>query len=186
MAESTRRESLGLLSRSRRLLLHVTRSSFRTDLLWAALVGCGGALAAYLFRLVTLSLLWLLVRHPTTVTQTATELPNWARIVVPVVGGLLAGLVLYVGMHLARGQSAKDYMEAIRIGDGHIRVPHHAGQIHLLASDNRLGRIDRPRGAAGPTGRDGRFDPRSIPGDAATEAAIARGLRRGGGHRLSV
>jgi len=41
-------------------------------------------------------------------------------VLVPTLGGVAAGMVLYFGQRLTRAQSSTDYMEAIAIGTGHI------------------------------------------------------------------
>ena len=50
------------------------------------------------------------------------ELEWWQRLAIPVVGGLMAGLVLLFGKRLHRGESSTDYMEAILIGSGDLPV----------------------------------------------------------------
>lgn len=98
-----------------------------TDLLWAAVIGAAAALLAYAFRMISRGLLWLFTHQWTrhwspSLTQTAQDLSWWGRLLIPTAGGLLAGMILYFGMRLHRGQSAGDYMEAIAVGDGTVRV----------------------------------------------------------------
>ena len=88
------------LQRFRKLLLAVRvlaklRIGERQQvLIWAGLVGIGGALAGQLFKEGTFLVLWLLCGRTGGFVATFSELPLWQRIVVPTVGGLLAGLVL--------------------------------------------------------------------------------------------
>lgn len=98
------------------------RSQMHVDFLMAAVIGCAAALVAFGFRMGSKGLHWLFTQHTTTFTQTAMALSPLQRVLVPTLGGLLAGLILYFGMRLHRGQSAKDYMEAITVGDGSIPV----------------------------------------------------------------
>lgn len=91
-------------------------------LAWAALVGLLGGLAAPVFRRATLAVQWLLTQNATSLLDAAQSLPPWQRLAVPTVGGVLAGLVLQYGMRLARGNKARDYMEAVTVGDGVIRA----------------------------------------------------------------
>lgn len=50
--------------------------------------------------------------------ETFTHLSAWQRFVIPALGGLLAGLTIFLGMRWQRKSSSTDYMEAIVIGDG--------------------------------------------------------------------
>ena len=91
-------------------------------LLWAGVVGCLGGVCALLFRELIQLCQWLFTQHTGSFVQTATELPWWQRLATPAVGGLLAGLVLRFGSRFVRAQRSADYMEALAIGDGIIRV----------------------------------------------------------------
>jgi len=70
----------------------------------------------------------------------------WGCLLVPAVGGLLAGLVLLFGQRLAPGQSSTDYMEAIVIGSGRVPV-----RVSLVKSAAALFSI----GSGGSIGREG-------------------------------
>src|ERR1700738_4220219 len=95
-------------------------------LVWAALIGCLGALAAELFRRATDLLHYLATGRDMEIISSFARLPFWQRIAVPTVGGLLAGLILWLGNRLTsrlRQDSTTDYMEAIVVGSGSISVP---------------------------------------------------------------
>ena len=87
---------------------------------WAALIGVGGALSSVLFREGVYLLERLLTGHGGGLVEAATELQWWQRAVVPVVGGVLAGLVLYLTGRARKLARAVDYMEAVIVGDGRI------------------------------------------------------------------
>jgi CIC family chloride channel protein len=90
-------------------------------LIWAAAIGCVGGFAGPLFRLAAQGVQWLLTQDARNLVDVAGALPWWQKVLVPTVGGLLAGLVLHFGSRLTRGSKARDYMEAISLGDGVIR-----------------------------------------------------------------
>lgn len=91
-------------------------------MLWAPIVGVGGALAAQCFKYATHGLQWLLTQHVGGFVETFRELSLAHRILVPTVGGLAAGLVLMLGRRIVRQKPATDYMEAIALGDGDLPV----------------------------------------------------------------
>ncbi|MBL8863138.1 MAG: ClcB-like voltage-gated chloride channel protein [Planctomycetes bacterium] len=91
-------------------------------LFWAALVGVAGGLAAPAFRLAIGGVQFALTGSTLTLAETAATLAPWQRILVPAAGGLLAGLVLFLGVRFAGGKRSADYMEAVTLGDGVIRT----------------------------------------------------------------
>ncbi|HVU38103.1 MAG TPA: ClcB-like voltage-gated chloride channel protein [Opitutales bacterium] len=91
------------------------------NLVMAAAVGGTGAVLGLLFRGATITLQqWLTQGHESGVRAFAT-LPDWAKLVVPTLGGLVAGLVLLYGHKFFRQKNA-DYMEAIMLGDGKLPI----------------------------------------------------------------
>ena len=105
-----------------RLVEALRPSDLQLTLVWAGIVGLCGALVSVAFR-------WLaqLVQERAfgvegdLVAGAQSVLP-WERIAIPAIGGLAAGLVIRFGAHLAQGQPSTDYMEAVSLGDGTIRV----------------------------------------------------------------
>ena len=97
-------------------------SPWQETLCWAAVAGVLGALSALVFRGGVDLLHSLLTGTRDGMVDSFRELEWWQRLAIPVVGGLMAGLVLLFGKRLHRGQSSTDYMEAILIGSGELPV----------------------------------------------------------------
>ena len=95
-------------------------TEWQLTLAWAALAGFLGALASLFFAACAEGIHQVMTNSSAGVIESMRMLPWWARLMIPAVGGLLAGLVLMLGNRLIKGQSSTDYMEAIVIGDGHI------------------------------------------------------------------
>jgi chloride channel protein, CIC family len=94
-------------------------------LLWAALIGFLGALAAESFRRVSDMVHYLATGSESEIISSFAKLPIWQRIAVPTIGGFVAGLILWVGNRLAgrlRQKTTTDYMEAIVVGSGNISL----------------------------------------------------------------
>jgi CIC family chloride channel protein len=66
---------------------------------------------------------------PAILAQDSTE---WQRLLIPAVGGLLAGMVLYWGLRLVGKQGSSDYLEVIVASDG--RLPMRTGFVKALSS----------------------------------------------------
>jgi CIC family chloride channel protein len=96
-------------------------SDLQVTLAWAGVIGFGGALTSIAFRYVTSELHKLLTGSNTPgLMESFLALSWWARLTIPALGGLLAGLVLYFGMRWRGGVTTADYMEAVVLGDGKI------------------------------------------------------------------
>ncbi len=113
-------------------------------LLLAALVGLLGALVTVLFRDGIHGLEWLLVGHSGSLVMMALGLSPWPRLLLPAVGGLVAGLILeQIGARL-RGRKTTDYMEAVAVGDGWISIRQSlvksASSMVTVASGGSIGR----------------------------------------------
>ncbi|SDX24874.1 ClcB-like voltage-gated chloride channel protein [Thiocapsa roseopersicina] len=113
-------------------------------LLLAALAGLLGALVTVVFREGIHGLEWLLVGHSGSLVVMALGLPPWQRLLLPAVGGLVAGLILeQIGGRL-RGRTTTDYMEAVAVGDGWISVRQSlvksASSLVTVASGGSIGR----------------------------------------------
>jgi chloride channel protein, CIC family len=94
-------------------------------LFWAALIGLLGALAAEIFRRTSDIIHFLATGSDSEIISSFAQLPLWQKLAVPTLGGLLAGLTLWIGNRLItriRQKTTTDYMEAIVVGNGHISV----------------------------------------------------------------
>ena len=100
----------------------IAGNEMRATLLWAALAGVIGAWVSIGFKEATEWLHWLFTGHYSGYVASFAAMPWWRRIVVPTVGGLLAGLMLYFGSRIKRRKSSTDYMEAVVVGDGKLSV----------------------------------------------------------------
>jgi chloride channel protein, CIC family len=93
----------------------------QVTLVWAAVIGILGALAAESFRRATDLLHFLFTQSDAEIITSFEHLPLWHRFLVPVAGGVLAGLTLWIGNRLiasVRQKSTTDYMEAVGVGNG--------------------------------------------------------------------
>jgi CIC family chloride channel protein len=113
-------------------------------LLWAGLVGLLGGLSAALFRELLDRTQHLFTGSEGDVVESFWMLDWWWRLLVPAAGGLLAGLIMHFGSRLAPGKSTTDFMEAVAVGDGVIRVRQSlvksASSLASLASGGSIGR----------------------------------------------
>ncbi|MDR1145692.1 MAG: ClcB-like voltage-gated chloride channel protein [Verrucomicrobiales bacterium] len=93
-------------------------------LFWAGMVGlCGGLLSVGFLRCVHALQRVLTDHSESNLIVIATNLNNWERVLIPTIGGLLAGGVLYLGSRLlTRDKKTTDYMEAVLVGNGVIRL----------------------------------------------------------------
>jgi chloride channel protein, CIC family len=121
-------------------------TDWQATLLWAGLAGFLGALAAIVFTACTEGVHELLTGSRAGVVESMRLLPPWAVVIVPGIGGLLAGLVLLFGQRLAPRANSTDYMEAILIGSG--RIPLRASLVKCTAALFSIG-------SGGSIGREG-------------------------------
>lgn len=110
----------------------------------AVAAGLGGGVVAVLFRALSIQLpAWIWPGDPNLVRGVAAA-PDWRKIAVPVVGALLAGLVLYLGSRWTVVGKGWDILEAVVLRDGvlHLRAALVKGISSLLtvASAAPLGR----------------------------------------------
>lgn len=88
-------------------------------LFWAGLVGVLGGLSSVLFRKLLDWMAFVLSGRHGGVVEIFTGLPSWQRLATPIVGGLVAGAVLYFGGRWhSRRSSSTDFMEAVVLGEG--------------------------------------------------------------------
>ena len=115
---------LSVLTRLRMVL--IGHEDLAGIVFWATLVGLVGALASVVFRELIRLFTKLftgytsLAEHGSGMVDAASSLVWWHRALVPMVGGLLAGGVLYLVGRTFESHKAVDYIEAVKVGDGKI------------------------------------------------------------------
>ncbi|EKS67677.1 MULTISPECIES: ClcB-like voltage-gated chloride channel protein [Caballeronia] len=110
---------LKLRTRAQRLF---RLSDSHTMLVWAVVVGVAGAFATSVFREGIEILQRLLGNHSEGLVALAQSLPWPVRVLLPAVGGLIAGVCLLIARKRASKNASTDYMEAVTIGDGVVPV----------------------------------------------------------------
>ncbi len=119
-AREIARVPLSLITRLRLVLFG--HEDLAGIIFWAALVGVCGALASVGFR-EGIRLLELAFTGQTMgLVNGASRLAPWHRAIVPVIGGVLSGWVLYVLGSRFVSLKVVDYMEAVLVGDGRISL----------------------------------------------------------------
>ncbi|MBX3172181.1 MAG: ClcB-like voltage-gated chloride channel protein [Candidatus Eremiobacteraeota bacterium] len=147
MARKKRENLESIALRSRWWIRHdLSFAHLHGFLLWAGLIGFGGALVTVWFREAMQWVAFLLTGKIGRFSEISASLPAWQRMLIPTLGGLLAGLILQYGMNWARGRRTTDYMEAVTLGDGFISV-----RASLVKSASSLLTI----GSGGSIGREG-------------------------------
>jgi CIC family chloride channel protein len=100
-------------------------NELQATLLWAAIVGLLGAGASIAFKEATEWLHHLFTGYAgqhENYTESFRGMPDWKRVLVPGLGGLLAGLTLLLGNRFKAPANSTDYMEAVVVGDGNLSV----------------------------------------------------------------
>ncbi|MBV9657857.1 MAG: ClcB-like voltage-gated chloride channel protein [Verrucomicrobia bacterium] len=118
-AGDSRQARLRLLLRIRVWLAERIRfSDLQVNLIFAGVVGLMGGFASVAFRIAARWFTGALTLHWPVTEETLAELPDWYRLLVPVLGALAAGFCLWWGSRVGRSGTSTDYMEAITLGDG--------------------------------------------------------------------
>lgn len=143
-AREIARIPLSLLTRLRLILFG--HEDLAGIIFWAALVGVCGALASVAFRESIRLLELMFTGQVSGLVNGASRLVWWHRALVPVIGGALAGWVLYILGSRFISLKVADYMEAVLVGDGRISL-----RGTLLRSASSLLTI----GSGGSIGREG-------------------------------
>ncbi len=116
-----RRRLIALLRIRVWLAEHFRPTDNQVSVFWAGLIGFGCALCTIGFRALTRNLQYLFTQSSGSAVRAFAELPPWQCVLVPIVGGLIAGLVIYLGGRIFRRPgTTTDYMEAVLLGDGRI------------------------------------------------------------------
>jgi chloride channel protein, CIC family len=142
------RVPLSLLTRMRLILFG--HEDLASIVFWATLVGLAGALASVVFRELIRLFTKLFTGYTSMPGQgeglvdAASSLVWWHRALVPIVGGVLAGLVLHFVGRTFESHKAVDYIEAVKVGDGKIgfraSILKSFGSLLTISSGGSIGR----------------------------------------------
>jgi len=109
-------------------------------------VGVIGGLVNLFFYYATEWVKTLFLRRPGDPVEVAEMMPHWERVVIPTLGGLAAGLVLYWGLRLVGPQGSSNLLEVVVAGDG--RLPFRSAIVKFFSSLITIG-------SGGSIGREG-------------------------------
>lgn len=120
-------------------------TDLQVTLFWAGVVGFAGAMASIGFRGATAVVHTFLTRDPgPSMIESFSHLPPALRFLIPGLGGLIAGAILYFGMRWHGEVTTTDYMEAVVLGDGKISTRRSLAQclsaLFTIASGGSIGR----------------------------------------------
>lgn len=97
----------------------VRPNELQITLFWAGVIGFAGACASVGFRKLTGLVHYAFTQQDiSSVVESFAHLGRLQRLLVPAIGGVLAGLTIFFGVRWGRRRSSTDYMEAIVLGDG--------------------------------------------------------------------
>ena len=110
-------------------------SELQVSLIWAGIIGFCGAGCSIGYRFATSVVHKLLTGSSESgLVESFSELPLFARLLVPAVGGLIAGAIIQFGARFHGRVTTTDYMEAVVLGDGKISA------LFTIASGGSIGR----------------------------------------------
>ena len=95
---------------------------WESNYFWAAIVGLCGAFSSVAFRESLNQMQLFLLHNNGPLVGAATTLPWWGRLLMPAAGGLIAGSILLFGQKWSTAGKSADFMEAVVLGNGVIRV----------------------------------------------------------------
>src|ERR1041385_161728 len=90
----------------------------------------GGFVNVVFFHLIE-QLKLFFYKLPSDPVEIAEMMPQWERALIPTLGGLAAGLVLYWGLRLVPRRGPNNLLEVIVAGDG--RLPFRSGLVHAAS-----------------------------------------------------
>ena len=96
-------------------------TELQVTLIWAGVIGFCGAVCSIAYRIATRFVHKILTGNSAPgLVESFTELPLWGRLIVPAIGGLIAGAIIHFGSRFHGQITTTDYMEAVVLGDGKI------------------------------------------------------------------
>ena len=123
-----------LLTRPGRLVRRVFGAVATTGLFLAVVVGVAAGLGAVGFRWLIRGFQWVFFKQG---ADWLGFLGDYYVIILPVVGGLLVGILIYFIAREVRGEGPPEVMRAVAIGGGRIRS--RVGLVKILASSICIG-----------------------------------------------
>jgi chloride channel protein, CIC family len=109
----------------RRLLLlrdRVRVSEETFHLLIAGAIGVIGGITHFAYYVFNQLTKWVVLGRPGDLLEIAEGLETWQRVIVPAIGGIAAGLVLYLGLRLMGNPGLSNLLEVVVAGDGRLRL----------------------------------------------------------------
>ena len=91
-------------------------------LVLASVVGLIGAGASLAYQLLNRLAKWLVLGDAGDIADIAARLAPWQCVALPAVGGLVAGLVLFLGLRLLGNPGLTNLLEVVVAGDGRLRL----------------------------------------------------------------
>ena len=95
---------------------------WESNYFWAGVVGLCGAVSSVAFREALSHLQAYLYHYNGPLEDAATTLPLYLRLLTPAAGGVIAGAILLFGQKWSTAGKSADFMEAVVLGNGVIRV----------------------------------------------------------------
>lgn len=102
------------------------------NLLLAGIVGIVGGVINVAYYVLQEFLKWAMLQQPGDLGEIAEGLAPWARIVIPTIGGIVAGFILHLGLRLAGRQGASNLLEVVVAGNG--RLPMRSALVKGMSS----------------------------------------------------
>jgi CIC family chloride channel protein len=119
-------------------------TELQVTLMWAGLVGFLGGESSLLFRAATQWVHFLITGSMLPLVQSFDAMPQWQRLLTPIIGGALAGATILFGMRFSKGAKSTDYMEAIVLGEGNVpfrsSLVKSASALFTIATGGSIGR----------------------------------------------
>lgn len=120
-------------------------TDLQVTLFWAGVIGFAGAVCSVGFRIATRVLHNSLTGSDAPgYGESFAHLPPWLRVLIPALGGLAAGAVIYFGMRWQGEVITTDYMEAVVLGDGKLSARRSLmkclSSLFTIASGGSIGR----------------------------------------------
>ena len=100
----------------------VRLSEEAVHLLMAGVVGIVGALANVAYHAINELLKLIVLSDKGEIAEIAASLPMWQRLIIPAIGGLAAGLILYLGLRMMAHPGLTNLLEAVVASDGRLSL----------------------------------------------------------------